>query len=136
MDLPCFVPSCALRQVRVPFVRTNADVHEIPLPTLLSHFLAVILSARTTGVVTQAALEAVTSMLERGLFRSTSAGLTRAVQEIAHATSHCRFEPSDAGRDEVVLLSILDVMAALVCGYARNEDGSKGTPLVLSLIHI
>lgn len=124
------MPSCALRQVRVPFVRTNADVHEIPLPTLLSHFLAVILSARTTGVVTQAALEAVTSMLERGLFRSTSAGLTRAVQEIAHATSHCRFEPSDAGRDEVVLLSILDVMAALVCGYARNEDGSKGTPLV------
>lgn len=111
-------------------LRLVPDVQALPLPLLLTHFLGVIVSARTSGAVTQVALEAITSFLDRGLFRTASVGLERAVQDVAHAASHCRFEPSDAGRDEVVLLSILDLMYALVCGRAVNEDGSRGPPLV------
>lgn len=111
-------------------IRLVADVQALPLPLLLSHFLGVIVSARTSGAVTQVALEAVTAFLERGLFRTSSVGLDRAVQDVAHAASHCRFEPSDPGRDEVVLLCILDLMYALVCGRAINDDGTQGPPLV------
>ena len=103
---------------------------ELPLPTLLAQFLRVILSARTTGTVTGGALEAVHDFLKHGLFRRSSDGIERAVQEVAHATSHCRFEPSTANVDEVVLLSILDVMAALVCGRTAPEDGVESVPLV------
>lgn len=111
-------------------LRLVPDVHALPLPLTITHFLGVIVSARTSGAVTQVALEAVTSFLDRGLFRTSSVGLERAVQDVAHAASHCRFEPSEAGRDEVVLLSILDLMYALVCGRAVNDDGSRGAPLV------
>ncbi|WFD20073.1 GDP/GTP exchange factor for ARF [Malassezia caprae] len=111
-------------------LRLVPDVHALPLPLTITHFLGVIVSARTSGAVTQVALEALTAFLDRGLFRTSSVGLERAVQDVAHAASHCRFEPSDAGRDEVVLLSILDLMYALVCGHAVNDDGSRGAPLV------
>lgn len=111
-------------------LRMVTDVANIPLPTLLSHFLNVILSARTSGAVTQVALEAVAAFLDGGLFRASSIELRQAVQDVAHATSHCRFEPSDAGRDEVVLLAILDVMYALVCGRAVTDNGACGPPLV------
>ena len=111
-------------------LRLVSDVGALPLPLVLKHFLGVIVSARTSGAVTQVALEAVASFLDRGLFRSSSVGLERAVQDVAHAASHCRFEPSDAGRDEVVLLSILDLMYALVCRRATTDDGSCGAPLV------
>ena len=92
-----------------------------------------ILSPRTTGAVTQVALEAVAAFLDGGLFRTSSIGLEQAVQEVAHATSHCRFEPSDAGKDEVVLLAILDVMYALVRGRAVRDDDDanrEGKPFV------
>ncbi|WFD03220.1 GDP/GTP exchange factor for ARF [Malassezia obtusa] len=105
-------------------------VTDVPLPVLLSHFLRVVLSARTTGTVTQTVLEALASFLEHGLFRHDSIGLVRAVQDVAHATSHCRFEPSDAGKDEVVLLAILDVMIGLVCGRADGDGAEGGAPLV------
>lgn len=87
--------------------------------------MGVILSARTTGTVTQTALEAVTAFLERGFFRSSSIGLEQAVQDVAHAVSHCRFEPSDANKDEVVLLAILDLMYALVCGRVAYDSHDK-----------
>ena len=103
-------------------LRMVSDVAEIPLPTLLSHFIGVILSSRTTGAVTQAALEAVAAFLDSGLFRTSSIGLEQAVQEVAHATSHCRFEPSDAGKDEVVLLAMLDDMYALVLARAVHDQ--------------
>lgn len=110
-------------------LRLVTKATDLPLPTILTHFLRVVLSARTTGAVTQTVLEALTSFLEHGLFREDSIGLVRGVQEVAHATSHCRFEPSDAGKDEVVLLTILDVMVDLVCGRAHAANG-HGAPLV------
>ncbi|WFC96065.1 GDP/GTP exchange factor for ARF [Malassezia brasiliensis] len=111
-------------------LRMVREVTEVPLPALLSHFLRVVLSARTTSTVTHTVLEALATFLQHGLFREDSIGLVRAVQDVAHAASHCRFEPSDAGKDEVVLLAILDVMEQLVCGHVHAADGTPGAPLV------
>lgn len=46
---------------------------------------------------------------------SGGVGAQLAIAEIAHATSHCRFEASDAAVDELVLLRILAVMRELIC---------------------
>ncbi|WFD07354.1 GDP/GTP exchange factor for ARF [Malassezia vespertilionis] len=111
-------------------LRLVPDVTSLPLPAVLSHFSRVIVNAQTTGAVTLFVLDAVAAFLEQGLFRTNSVGLVRAVQDVAHATSHCRFEPLDASKDEVVLLALLDVMEALVGGHALNADGTNGPVLV------
>lgn len=111
-------------------LRQVSSLSEISLPALVTHFLRVILSERTTGTVTRMALEAIQSFLNHGIFSPDSAGLARAVQDVAHATSHCRFEPSDASMDEVVLLAILDVMHSLVCGSV----GAPDAPMLVDLL--
>ncbi|WFD00040.1 GDP/GTP exchange factor for ARF [Malassezia yamatoensis] len=111
-------------------LRLVDDVTQIPLPTVLSHFLLVITSPRTTGNVTQTVLEALARFLQHGLFREESIGLVRAVQDVSHALSHCRFEPSDTAKDESVLLSILEVMEQLVSGRAFSETQHNGPRLV------
>ena len=113
-------------------LRLVSSPRDIPLPELVTHFLRVILSERTTGTVTRTALEAVHSFLEHGLFSPNSVGLARAVQDVAHATSHCSFEPSDSSMDEVVLLAILDVMYQLVCG--RAGAAASDAPMLVDLL--
>ncbi|WFD44460.1 GDP/GTP exchange factor for ARF [Malassezia psittaci] len=111
-------------------LRMVDDVTQIPLPTVMSHFLQVVTSPRTTGNVTQTVLEAIARFLQHGLFREESIGLVRAVQDVSHALSHCRFEPSDTAKDESVLLSILEVMEQLVSGHAHSETRHNGPRLV------
>lgn len=58
-----------------------------------------------------------------------------AISEIAHATSHCRFEASDPVVDELVLLRILNVMRELVCGQSHllTDEGVTGISLADAL---
>ncbi|SJX61252.1 related to golgi-specific brefeldin a-resistance guanine nucleotide exchange factor 1 [Sporisorium reilianum f. sp. reilianum] len=86
-----------------------------PLPTLLAPFLRVILSPRTSAPVTSAALQAVHKFLVYNVVSLSAPGAQIAVAEIAHATSHCRFEASEATTDELVLVRILSVMRDLIC---------------------
>lgn len=114
----------------------QSDLNLFPLPVLLSPFLRVILSPRVTGPITSAALQSLHRLLVYGIVRAPAAPGTatpsgtaspdalasqQAIAEIAHAVSHCRFEASDAGADELVLLRILAVMRQLVCA-----DGTEG----------
>jgi len=118
------------------------DVEIFPLTHLLSPFLRVILSPRTTGPITSIALQAVHRLIvyqivklptkQKDLGEASSTLITDAntvqlaVAEIAHAVSHCRFEASEAVADELVLLRILAVMRELICGDGKSELGSYG----------
>ena len=102
-------------------IRTCHDFASFPLDSLLSPFLRVILSPRTTGPITSAALQAVHRFLVHGLIRLSAPGARQAIAEIAHATSHCRFEASEASADELVLLRILAVMRELICEPVQSS---------------
>ncbi|PWN47694.1 Sec7-domain-containing protein [Violaceomyces palustris] len=118
-------------------LRQSPDLSSFPLPLLLSPFLGVILSPRTTGPITSAALQAVHKFLTYRLVHLSAPGARVAVADIAHATSHCRFEASEASADEQVLLRILAVMRELICEPALagglldlspHRDPEQGLP--------
>lgn len=96
-------------------LRSFQDFAAFPLPALLAPFLRVILSPRTSAPVTSAALQAVHKFLLYKVVSLSAPGAQIAVAEIAHATSHCRFEASEATTDELVLVRILSVMRELIC---------------------
>ncbi|ETS60981.1 hypothetical protein PaG_04912 [Moesziomyces aphidis] len=96
-------------------LRACRDFAAFPLPTLLAPFLRLILSPRTSAHVTSAALQAVHKFLVYGVVSLDAPDAQIAVAEIAHATSHCRFEASEATTDELVLVRILSVMRELIC---------------------
>ena len=118
-------------------LRETPNIDTFPLNLLLSPFLRVILSPRTTGPITSIALQAVHRLLiyhivklpgrqaDEGEASATPLTDVNAVQlavaEIAHAVSHCRFEASEAVADELVLLRILAVMRELICEDGRAE---------------
>ncbi|SPC60877.1 related to golgi-specific brefeldin a-resistance guanine nucleotide exchange factor 1 [Ustilago sp. UG-2017b] len=96
-------------------LRASNNLSAFPLPTLLAPFLRVILSPRTSAPVTSAALQAVHKFLVHKVVCLSAPDAQIAVAEIAHATSHCRFEASEATTDELVLVRILSVMRELIC---------------------
>lgn len=96
-------------------LRVCTTFSTFPLPTLLAPFLRAILSPRTSAPVTSAALQAVHKFLVYNVVSLSAPGAQIAVAEIAHATSHCRFEASEATTDELVLVRILSVMRDLIC---------------------
>ncbi|GAC97078.1 hypothetical protein PHSY_004662 [Pseudozyma hubeiensis SY62] len=102
-------------------LRTCTAFSAFPLPALLAPFLRVILSPRTSAPVTSAALQAVHKFLVYNVVSLSAPGVQVAVAEIAHATSHCRFEASEATTDELVLVRILSVMRELICEPAEPE---------------
>lgn len=103
-------------------LRTCTAFSAFPLPALLAPFLRVILSPRTSAPVTSAALQAVHKFLVYNVVSLSAPGAQIAVAEIAHATSHCRFEASEATTDELVLVRILSVMRELICEPAEPES--------------
>ncbi|UZJ57201.1 hypothetical protein CBS101457_006521 [Exobasidium rhododendri] len=127
------------------FTVLRAQLREAPnidtflLTKLLSPFLRVILSPRTTGPITSIALQAVHRLIiyqvvkapsnsddqdeARPHRRTDSTAFQACVAEIAHAVSHCRFEASEAVADELVLLRILAVMKELICGDGILDVG-------------
>lgn len=118
------------------------DIESFPLPQLLSPFLRVILSPRTTGPITSIALQAVHRLLIYNIVRlprsssssSDSLGAQLAVAEIAHAVSHCRFEASDSAGDEVVLLRILAVMREVICADGGGGSSQSGGPALVDYL--
>ncbi|EFO21246.1 Sec7 domain-containing protein [Loa loa] len=91
------------------------DLLDMNPDTYLSPFLDVIRSDQTNGPVTAQALSSVAKFLSYGLIDSSSIKASNAVENIADAVTHAKFIGSaDSGRDEVVLLKILQVLRTLL----------------------
>eukprot|EP01113_Clastostelium_recurvatum_P025585 TRINITY_DN3078_c0_g1_i3.p1 TRINITY_DN3078_c0_g1~~TRINITY_DN3078_c0_g1_i3.p1 ORF type:complete len:1663 (+),score=447.69 TRINITY_DN3078_c0_g1_i3:135-5123(+) len=91
----------------------------------LSPFLEVIRSEETSGPVTGVALVSLSRFLASSIFREDAPGAGMAMNAIADAASHCRFETTDPDSDEVVLMRILQVLQASVMsplGALLSED--------------
>lgn len=104
-------------------VYTIPDIQDIPLPTLLSPFFAMIRSPLSTGPITSAALSSLHSFFVCGLISENSLSLENALFELSSTVSNCKFEASDSSGDEVVLLKIMTVIQDCLCG---NVGGILG----------
>ncbi|KAG0242430.1 GDP/GTP exchange factor for ARF [Actinomortierella wolfii] len=77
---------------------------------LLEPFLDVIQSGDTNGPITGAALTSVEKFLMYRIVDKDSLNASFAMQRLAVAATHCKFEASDSVSDEIVLLKILQVL--------------------------
>ncbi|KAG0032094.1 GDP/GTP exchange factor for ARF [Podila clonocystis] len=77
---------------------------------LLDPFLEVIQSGDTNGPITGAALSSVEKFLMCKIINKDSPNVSLAMQRLAVAATHCKFEASDSVSDEIVLLKILQVL--------------------------
>lgn len=110
-------------------LRETGGVQSLPLPLLVAPFVKTIVSQRTSGAVTSAALQALDRLLLHGLIPAVGDGSHQAaVAEVAHAVTHCRFEAGDPVIDELVLLRILSLMRQLVCPAGGGVSPALSLP--------
>ncbi|KZT74208.1 Sec7-domain-containing protein [Daedalea quercina L-15889] len=91
-------------------------VADLPLPTILSPFCAIIRSPLSTGPITSTALTSLHNFFVCGLIGPDVLSLSAALSELSNAISRCKFETSDSSGDEVVLLKIMSVIQDALCG--------------------
>ncbi|KAF9579932.1 GDP/GTP exchange factor for ARF, partial [Lunasporangiospora selenospora] len=89
---------------------TTHDVKEMDAAALLDPFLEVIRSGDTNGPITGAALSSIEKFLMYRIIDKDSLNVAQAMQRLAVAATHCKFEASDSVSDEIVLLKILQVL--------------------------
>src|SRR6195952_236774 len=94
----------------------DIDIKTFDTPGLLHPFLQVIRSSSTSASITSLALIAVTKFLSYSVISRDSPRLPYAMQNLAAAITHCRFEASSTSADEVVYVRILKLMEALISG--------------------
>lgn len=87
---------------------------------LLTPFLEIIRSQTTTGAITLISLNSIGKFLMYGIIQKGSVELQPALQELAAAITHCRFQATDQNEDDAVLLKILSLMEEVVC----SENGA------------
>jgi brefeldin A-resistance guanine nucleotide exchange factor 1 len=99
-------------------MRSDAELDAVEPLVLFEPFLEIVRSETTTGLVTDAALNAVMQLLVagRGILRQDVPESEVVLELVAEAATHCRFEssPGDDG-DEVVLSSILNLLKHTLC---------------------
>ncbi|ORY81572.1 hypothetical protein BCR37DRAFT_48410 [Protomyces lactucae-debilis] len=96
------------------------DINEYDMTALLHPFLAVIRSSAVTGSVTSLALNSVSKFFSYRIIHNRSKNLPRAMKLLSSAVTHCRFEASDSGQDEIVLLRILMLMQEMMSGIGGD----------------
>ena len=107
---------------------------------LIEPFLALVTSPETNGHITCLALSAVERLVVEGLldppseihdsaFASAASSASAPgspvfdaapIHSVVHALTHCRFEPSDSSRDEVVLARLLSLSRAVLFSRAGS----------------
>ncbi|KAG0266994.1 GDP/GTP exchange factor for ARF, partial [Linnemannia exigua] len=96
---------------------TTTSARDMDAVALLDPFLQVIQSGDTNGPITGAALSSVEKFLMYKIINKDSPNVSHAMQRLAVAATHCKFEASDSVSDEIVLLKILQVLrVALTSG--------------------
>lgn len=98
----------------------------------LEPFLDTIRQEDTSGVVTQRALCAVRAFLESGLLTLDPLREPAAIVSIVHAATFCRFEVTDPAADEVVLMSILQLLVTCV---RCPSGGALSDEAVCEVVH-
>ncbi|KAF9540254.1 GDP/GTP exchange factor for ARF [Mortierella hygrophila] len=89
---------------------TTSSAKDMDAVALLEPFLQVIQSGDTNGPITGAALTSVEKFLMYKIINKDSLNVSHAMQRLAVAATHCKFEASDSVSDEIVLLKILQVL--------------------------
>ncbi|KAG9071043.1 GDP/GTP exchange factor for ARF [Linnemannia hyalina] len=89
---------------------TTTSAKDMDAVALLEPFLQVIQSGDTNGPITGAALTSVEKFLMYKIINKDSPNVSHAMQRLAVAATHCKFEASDSVSDEIVLLKILQVL--------------------------
>jgi brefeldin A-resistance guanine nucleotide exchange factor 1 len=93
--------------------------------SLFEPFLEIVRSEATSGLVTDAALNAVIQLMDASGVLREGSDCEEVLELIAEAATHCRFEssPGDDG-DEVVLHNILKLLKHTLCHPlgAKLED--------------
>eukprot|EP01117_Protostelium_nocturnum_P012824 TRINITY_DN4750_c0_g1_i1.p1 TRINITY_DN4750_c0_g1~~TRINITY_DN4750_c0_g1_i1.p1 ORF type:complete len:1400 (-),score=487.09 TRINITY_DN4750_c0_g1_i1:60-4232(-) len=89
----------------------SEDIAKEDSLTYLQPFLSVIRSDETSGPITGVALNSVRKFIDSLITLSTPSARS-AVEGISDAVTHCRFEATDPGSDEVVLAKILQVLSS------------------------
>ncbi|KAE9962249.1 hypothetical protein BLS_000590 [Venturia inaequalis] len=97
-------------------LRGCKDIKTFDTPSLLHPFLQVIRSSSTSASITSLALIAMTKFLSYSVISRVSPRLPFALQNLAAAITHCRFEASSTSADEIVYVRILNLMEALISG--------------------
>lgn len=92
----------------------SADIHEFDSLLLLHPFLQVIQAKGTAAPITVLALDAIRKFLAYGLIAPESPRFALAMQSLSVAITHCHFDTSDSSQDEVVLMTILQLMESML----------------------
>eukprot|EP00475_Leptophrys_vorax_P037919 TRINITY_DN65_c0_g1_i2.p1 TRINITY_DN65_c0_g1~~TRINITY_DN65_c0_g1_i2.p1 ORF type:complete len:1375 (+),score=296.60 TRINITY_DN65_c0_g1_i2:232-4356(+) len=91
---------------------------------LVAPFIAIIRAEEISGLITGESLNALYKFLKHGFFTLKACNGIAAVGEIVESISHCRFEATDTGKDEIVLNKILSVQLACLsseCGSYLSD---------------
>lgn len=110
-----------MQEVSRTIVDEVLDLSGFDTTLLLKPFLAVIRSSSTTGAITSLALNSISKFFSYRLINRGSPRLPEAMKNLSSAVTHCRFEASDSGQqDEVVLLRILMLMQEMMSGIGGD----------------
>src|ERR1700709_1652520 len=82
------------------YIDIVADLLDMPLPTIISPFLALIRSPTSTAPITSAALSSIHSFFTCGLISPTSPELRIALSDLSNTISHCKFDAGGGSVDE------------------------------------
>ncbi|KAF9398812.1 GDP/GTP exchange factor for ARF, partial [Mortierella sp. AD011] len=100
---------------------TTKAAKDMDAVALLDPFLEVVQSGDTNGPITGAALSSIEKFLLYRIINKDSPNVAHAMQRLAFAATHCKFEASDSVSDEIVLLKILQVLRiALTSGPGEH----------------
>lgn len=100
-------------QLRAILTETT-DIFAVDSLTVLQPFLLAIESSTTSGKVTALALGAITKFLDYGIVSLRLKNLQGLLIQLASSLTHCRFEASDQGSDDSVLLKVLRLLERII----------------------
>lgn len=107
---------CSFLEVEHHELTILADLLDMPLPTILSPFLALIRSPTSTAPITSAALSSLHSFFTCGLISHSSPELRIALTDLSSTISHCKFDAGGGSADEAVIFRIMAVVHECICG--------------------
>ena len=113
-EIPTELESPLLRSFRALYARLHStaadalDAHDAAF--YISPFCAALVAGDVSGVVAGVSLAALNKFLLYGFLSVNAPGAATAVNRIVGAATQCRFEPTSASEDELVLLRLLELL--------------------------